>query len=79
MMHGSTWAAGDPAKVAQVVLQLVDLPDPPVRLITGTDAFTYATAAWTARAESDERWRALSVSTDRDDATAAHLDPLGNA
>jgi NAD(P)-dependent dehydrogenase (short-subunit alcohol dehydrogenase family) len=79
MMHGSTWAAGDPAKVAQVVLTLADLDEPPVRLLTGTDAFNYATAAWKARAESDEKWRYLSVSTDRDDATAANLDPLGKS
>jgi NAD(P)-dependent dehydrogenase (short-subunit alcohol dehydrogenase family) len=77
MSGGPDWAAGDPAKVAQVVLQLTELPDPPVRLLTGTDASNYATAAWQARAESDARWRALSVSTDHDDVTTENLDPLG--
>ena len=32
-----------------------------------------------AQAESDERWHDLTVSTDRDDATAADRDPLGAA
>jgi NAD(P)-dependent dehydrogenase (short-subunit alcohol dehydrogenase family) len=76
LMSGSHWAAGDPAKVAQVVLRLTELTDPPVRLLTGTDAFNYATAAADARAESDAHWRALSVSTDHDDVTAENLDPL---
>lgn len=34
---------GDPARVAQVVLRLVQLDGPPVRLLLGSDA--YATAA----------------------------------
>jgi NAD(P)-dependent dehydrogenase (short-subunit alcohol dehydrogenase family) len=68
--------ASDPAKVAQVVLQVADLADPPLRLLLGTDAFTYGTAAGRARAAADEQWRALSVSTDHDDATAENLDPL---
>jgi NAD(P)-dependent dehydrogenase (short-subunit alcohol dehydrogenase family) len=76
LISGTDWAAGDPAKVAQVVLQLTELPDPPVRLLTGTDAFNFATAAWKARAESDERFRALSESTDHDAVTARQLDPL---
>jgi hypothetical protein len=29
-----------------------------------------------ARAESDEKWRELSVSTDHDDVTHADIDPL---
>jgi NAD(P)-dependent dehydrogenase (short-subunit alcohol dehydrogenase family) len=72
-------AAGDPAKVAQVVLQVAAMDEPPLRLLLGTDAFTYGTAAGRALAESDERWRALSVSTDHDDALPEHLDPLATA
>jgi NAD(P)-dependent dehydrogenase (short-subunit alcohol dehydrogenase family) len=70
-------AAGDPAKVAQLVLRVADLEDPPLRLLVGTDAYTYGIAADRRRAEADERWPELSTSTDRDDATAAQLDPLG--
>jgi NAD(P)-dependent dehydrogenase (short-subunit alcohol dehydrogenase family) len=74
-----SWAAGDPAKVAQVVLRVAELTDPPVRLLTGNDAVTYAAAAANARAESDAQWRELSVSTDHEDVTAEQLDPLRRA
>jgi NAD(P)-dependent dehydrogenase (short-subunit alcohol dehydrogenase family) len=70
-------ALGDPAKVAQVVLAVADLDDPPLRLILGSEAYAYATAAAAARAQSDAAWHHLTVSTDRDDATRADLDPLG--
>lgn len=69
--------AGDPAKVAQVVLQVVELDEPPLRLLLGSDAVTYYGLVAQGRAEADARWRELSVSTDRDDVTAAELDPLG--
>jgi NAD(P)-dependent dehydrogenase (short-subunit alcohol dehydrogenase family) len=74
---GSGSALGDPAKVAQVVLEVAAMDDPPLRLILGSEAYAYATAAAKARAESDAAWRHLSVSTDRDDATPAERDPLG--
>jgi NAD(P)-dependent dehydrogenase (short-subunit alcohol dehydrogenase family) len=76
---GSDAALGDPAKVAQVVLRVAGLDEPPLRLILGSEAYAYATAAARARAESDAAWRYLTVSTDRDDATAAQRDPLGTA
>ena len=50
--------------------------EPPLRLILGSEAYAYATAAARARAESDAAWHDLTVSTDRDDATAAQYDPL---
>jgi NAD(P)-dependent dehydrogenase (short-subunit alcohol dehydrogenase family) len=77
-MHGdgSATALGDPAKVAQVVLTVAGMAEPPLRLILGSEAYAYATAAARARAESDAAWRDLTVSTDRDDATAAQRDPL---
>ena len=70
-------ALGDPAKVAQVVLAVADSDEPPLRLILGSEAYAYAAAAAQARAEADAKWHDLSVSTDRDDATAADRDPLG--
>jgi NAD(P)-dependent dehydrogenase (short-subunit alcohol dehydrogenase family) len=77
-MHNSEAVAlGDPAKVAQVVLQIAAMDDPPLRLVLGSEAYAYATAAARAQAASDERWHQLSSSTDRDDATAAQRDPLG--
>jgi NAD(P)-dependent dehydrogenase (short-subunit alcohol dehydrogenase family) len=69
-------AASDIAKVADVLLTVVDLDEPPVRLLLGSDAVTYAGRVEAARAESDARWRELSVSTDYDDITDENIDPL---
>jgi NAD(P)-dependent dehydrogenase (short-subunit alcohol dehydrogenase family) len=73
---GSGDALGDPAKVAQVVLAVAGMAEPPLRLILGSEAYAYAAAAARARAESDAAWHDLTVSTDRDDATPAQRDPL---
>jgi NAD(P)-dependent dehydrogenase (short-subunit alcohol dehydrogenase family) len=73
---GGATALGDPAKVAQVVLAVADLAEPPLRLILGSEAYAYATAAAAVRAESDLAWHDLTVSTDRDGATDAERDPL---
>jgi NAD(P)-dependent dehydrogenase (short-subunit alcohol dehydrogenase family) len=59
-------ANSDPAKVAQVVLTVADLDEPPLRLLLGKDAYTYGRAAWAKRLDEDEKWRRLSVSTDHD-------------
>ena len=78
-MHDSSWRPlGDPAKVAQVVLRVADMDEPPLRLLLGSEAYAYATVAAREQLVSDERWRELSRSTDRDDATAAERDPLGS-
>jgi NAD(P)-dependent dehydrogenase (short-subunit alcohol dehydrogenase family) len=77
MHNAETLALGDPAKVAQVVLDIAAMAEPPLRLILGSEAYAYATAAAEAQAESDRHWHELSVSTDRDDATDADRDPVG--
>jgi NAD(P)-dependent dehydrogenase (short-subunit alcohol dehydrogenase family) len=79
MHNAETLALGDPAKVAQVVLHIAAMDQPPLRLILGSEAYAYATAAAEAQAESDRRWHGLSVSTDRDDAMDADRDPLGTS
>ncbi|MGW9032004.1 SDR family NAD(P)-dependent oxidoreductase, partial [Streptomyces sp. NPDC055722] len=66
MQNFAQQANGDPAKVAQVVLTVADLDEPPLRLLLGSDAYTYGRAAWTRRLEEDEKWRYLSVTTDHD-------------
>ena len=65
-------AAGDPAKVARLVLRVAALDEPPVRLLLGSDAYVYgAAAALAARAEEDARWEATSAGRPTaDDATA---------
>jgi NAD(P)-dependent dehydrogenase (short-subunit alcohol dehydrogenase family) len=75
----SAAALGDPAKVAQVVLAVAAMDQPPLRLILGSEAYAYAMAAARERAESDAAWHDLTVSTDRDDATPADRDPLAAA
>jgi len=69
--------ASDPVKVADLVLQVIDMAQPPARLLVGPDAYRYATAAGRDLLASDEKWETLSVSTAADDATAEQLDPLG--
>lgn len=69
-------AASDPAKVADVVLRVADLDEPPVRLLLGSDAVRFAAQAERTRAESDAKWRELSLSTDYADLTDDNTDPL---
>ncbi|MEE4545234.1 SDR family NAD(P)-dependent oxidoreductase [Streptomyces sp. V4-01] len=79
-MHSpESTAASDPAKVARLLLEVVGLPQPPLRLLVGPDAYAYATAAGRALLAEDEKWRDLSVSTAADDATPEQIDPLGHA
>lgn len=59
--HGGTEPT-DPAKVARLVQRVVELPEPPVRLLVGSDAVQYAAMAARALADSDARWRELSES-----------------
>lgn len=70
--------ASDPAKVAALLLEVVDMADPPTRLLVGPDAYRYATAAGRDMLATDERWEALSVSTAADNVTNHQLDPLGS-
>jgi NAD(P)-dependent dehydrogenase (short-subunit alcohol dehydrogenase family) len=75
-MIGSTTPTSDPAKVAQVVLKIAGMDDPPLRLLLGSDAYKYGTANGVTLAESDAKWRSLSESTDHADATDVDRDPL---
>jgi NAD(P)-dependent dehydrogenase (short-subunit alcohol dehydrogenase family) len=52
----------DPAKVADVIRQLANRPDAPVRLLLGADAAHYAGQAAQALAASDAQWLELSTS-----------------
>jgi NAD(P)-dependent dehydrogenase (short-subunit alcohol dehydrogenase family) len=55
---------GDPVRVAEVVLRLAAHPRPPVRLLLGSDAATFAGQVEQARHETDQRWAEVSRSTD---------------
>ena len=56
----------DPAKVAQLILRLVDSDQLPAHLLLGSDAVQFAGQAAVARTQEAERWREVSVSTDVD-------------
>jgi NAD(P)-dependent dehydrogenase (short-subunit alcohol dehydrogenase family) len=70
--------ASDPAKVAALLLDVVDMAEPPARLLVGPDAYRYATAAGRDLLADDEKWELLSLSAAADDATRDQLDPLGS-
>jgi NAD(P)-dependent dehydrogenase (short-subunit alcohol dehydrogenase family) len=57
---------GDPAKMAQVLLRIAALPDPPLRILLGGDAVYLAELVAKERAALDAKWRSLSVTTDFD-------------
>jgi NAD(P)-dependent dehydrogenase (short-subunit alcohol dehydrogenase family) len=59
---------GDPRKIADVVVQLANSEDVPVRLILGVDAEKRVHQAEAARASEAEKWRHLTVSTVFEDA-----------
>ena len=56
--------AGDPKKVAQILVALAGHDDPPAHLLLGSDALQYAGAAQNVRAAAEETWRTVSASSD---------------
>jgi NAD(P)-dependent dehydrogenase (short-subunit alcohol dehydrogenase family) len=57
--HGS-----DPARVAQAMLKVIDEPNPPLRLLMGSDAVQLAIATDEAKLAETRAWQSLSMSTD---------------
>ena len=70
MANRSHQQAGDPAKLAAVIVHLSQVENPPVSFVAGSDAVETATNAIKIRQEQIDQWRKLSVSTDGDWATA---------
>jgi NAD(P)-dependent dehydrogenase (short-subunit alcohol dehydrogenase family) len=62
-LHGNQ--PGDPAKLAQVVLQLVDSQTPPVHLPVGKDAISSFRAKVATMTAEVDAWETLSAGTDR--------------
>src|ERR1700728_465090 len=56
-------AEGDPRKIADVIVQLANSDEVPLRLILGVDAEKRVQQAEAARAAQAEKWRHLTVST----------------
>jgi NAD(P)-dependent dehydrogenase (short-subunit alcohol dehydrogenase family) len=59
----STWR-GDPKRAANILVDLVDLDDPPLRLLLGEGAVTSAEQSSRERAAEAERWAEVSRSAD---------------
>lgn len=55
---------GDPRRVAEVVVRLAAHPNPPVRLLLGTDAIQWASDALAERLATDRRWDDVTRATD---------------
>jgi len=55
---------GDPVKAATAILHLASLPEPPLRIVLGSDAYNAAEKNDLARIEAGRRWKDLSYSTD---------------
>ncbi|NUP47942.1 MAG: SDR family NAD(P)-dependent oxidoreductase [Catenulispora sp.] len=55
---------GDPAKAAGLIVDLAEHPEPPTRLLLGSDAVTRADAKLEHLAEELAQWREASLSTD---------------
>jgi NAD(P)-dependent dehydrogenase (short-subunit alcohol dehydrogenase family) len=68
---------GDPAKMAEVLLEIASLPKPPLRILLGGDAVYLAELVARQRAEEDAKWRSLSVTTDFDGLVDFRETPVG--
>jgi hypothetical protein len=55
---------GDPDRAAEVLLRVVDAPDPPLHLLLGSDALRRARAKLAAVEAEIGTWEALTISTD---------------
>ena len=56
--------AGDPARLAQAVLALIDADAPPPQLLLGSDALQLVRQRQTQMANEIEEWESLTLSTD---------------
>ena len=62
---------GDPAKAAAAMIMVATSADPPLRLQLGSDCVARVEAKLSQVARELDRWRALALSTDHDDARAS--------
>jgi NAD(P)-dependent dehydrogenase (short-subunit alcohol dehydrogenase family) len=75
--NGGFVPMGDPAKAAKVMLDLADSTEPPVHLVLGSEAIGMLKNADEARTAEMEKWMAVSVSTDHDEADNFLISDLG--
>jgi NAD(P)-dependent dehydrogenase (short-subunit alcohol dehydrogenase family) len=59
---------GDPDKAAKVMISVVDLPEPPLHLLLGSEAVAIVKRSEAAKLAELEKWEHLSLSTDHNEA-----------
>ncbi|WPU94887.1 oxidoreductase [Mucilaginibacter sabulilitoris] len=59
---------GDPEKAAKVMVDLADVPEPPIHLVLGSEAISLLKSADAARTAEMEKWMPVSLSTDHHEA-----------
>lgn len=74
---GNYVPVGDPEKAAQVIVNLVDHPEPPAHLILGSEAASLLQQADAARKAEFDKWLPVSVSTDHDESANFFETELG--
>jgi len=57
---------GDPEKAAAAMISLASMPNPPVNLLLGNDAFQRANSKIEALTKEFKDWKAITISTDFD-------------
>jgi NAD(P)-dependent dehydrogenase (short-subunit alcohol dehydrogenase family) len=62
LLRTTTQNVSEPSKVAEIVLKVSELEEPPLRLVVGKEAVNYAKQTAQVLAMSDEKWHDLSVS-----------------
>jgi NAD(P)-dependent dehydrogenase (short-subunit alcohol dehydrogenase family) len=68
LRSGAFTPMGDPDKAAKAMIDLVDVSVPPVHLVLGSEAYGMLKKADEARNAELEKWKAVSFSTDHDQA-----------
>jgi NAD(P)-dependent dehydrogenase (short-subunit alcohol dehydrogenase family) len=69
LSSGQFTPVGDPNKAAKVMVDLANHPEPPVHLVLGSEAVAILKKADADRQDEFEKWLAVSLSTDHDEAT----------
>lgn len=65
---GAFKPVGDPVKAAKVMIELADHENPPVHMILGSESVGILTQADAVRKAEFDKWLAVSLSTDHDEA-----------
>jgi NAD(P)-dependent dehydrogenase (short-subunit alcohol dehydrogenase family) len=68
-------APGDPAQAARRLIEIVEMPDPPLRLLLGNKAVDIATAVYQGRLTGAAEWEAVSRSVDAPEGQDAAMTP----